>query len=255
MSNNNPTIGLFGTCSDSKWRDMFIEKYKNRNISYFNPVKKDWTTADAANEAKHLASDDIIIIPVLNTSFGFSSLSEIGFAAIRAINENKVLIVLIDDEVDPDLKNQEFVTLSNHTRAIIKNHVKELTKEYPQIILSHSLHDALDISVEIAVSPNSFEDINVNDSQLLIETSEYIRKSEQKLDKNLQTDPEKEKRLTEQNCKNCFYNQFFGGSAITNVNCNNCSKQMTFGSTDVNFFCKECAVKLNACIHCGKDLN
>lgn len=248
-------IGLFGT-TGSNWRDQFINRYDYLNIPYFNPSKDDWTPLDASNEANHLQNDDIILIPVLNTSYGLASLSEIGFASIRAINENKSLIVLIDDKVDSDLGNDELITLSNNTRAIIKQHVIALSKKYPQIILVNSLNDLLDVSIELASANNDATKLNRNSSSFISSfTSEFIRKSEQKLERNLRTDPTRDERLRMQQCKKCFYTTSFGGAAITVSKCDNCGKEMTFGSTNVDVFCMDCAIKLNACVHCGNDMN
>lgn len=248
-------IGLFGTTS-SNWRDRFINRYDYLNIPYFNPSKDDWSPLDASNEANHLQSDDIILIPVLNTSYGFASLSEIGFAAIRAINEDKSLIVLIDDKVDSDLGSNELITLSNNTRAIIKQHVIALSEKYPQIILANSLNDLLDVSIKLAFANNDATKLNRNASSFISSfTSDFIRRSEQKLERNLRTDPNKDERLHAQQCRKCFYTTSFGGAAITVSKCDNCGKEMTFGSTNVDVFCMDCAIKLNACRHCGNDVN
>lgn len=255
MSNNKLTIGLFGS-TGSDWRKDFITRYQHLKIPYFNPSKDDWTPLDASNEANHLQNDDIILIPVLNTSYGLASLSEIGFASIRAINENKSLIVLIDDKVDSDLGNDELITLSNNTRAIIKQHVIALSEKYPQIIIANSLNDLLDVSIELAFANNDTTKLNRNSSSFISSfTSAFIRQSEQKLKRNLRTDPNKDERLRTQQCRRCFYTTAFGGAAITTSKCDNCGKEMTFGSTNVDVFCMDCAIKLNSCIHCGNDVN
>ena len=31
------SIGLFGTCDNSKWREKFMECYEESDVSYFNP--------------------------------------------------------------------------------------------------------------------------------------------------------------------------------------------------------------------------
>lgn len=254
MSNKIPTIGLFGTYDGSDWRNNFIKRYEYLNIPYYNPAKDDWQPSDAVTESQHLASDDIIIIPVLNTAYGFASLSEIGFAAIRAINENKSLIVIIDDKVDIEPKNDVLEKASNNTRAIIKSHVSALMKSYPQIYLVYSLDDALDLSIKIALN-QSTNIIQSDSSDFHIESAKFTRRSEQKLEKNLRTDPRHDERTSVQKCKSCFYNHFFGGAMMTAAQCHNCHKDMTFGSTDNDYYCLDCAQKLNACVHCGKEIN
>lgn len=59
-----PTIGLFGTCGGSKWRDQFMVKYDNLKINYFNPQVDDWNATFADIEADHLVNDEIILFPV-----------------------------------------------------------------------------------------------------------------------------------------------------------------------------------------------
>ena len=38
---NMLTIGLFGNCGNSKWRDRFIEKYNGLDMQFFNPQVDD----------------------------------------------------------------------------------------------------------------------------------------------------------------------------------------------------------------------
>ena len=254
MSNKTPIVGLFGTYDGSDWRNRFIKRYEYLNIPYYNPAKDDWQPSDAVTESQHLASDDIIIIPVLNTAYSLASLSEIGFAAIRAINENKSLIVIIDDKVDIEPKNDVLEKASNNTRAIIKSHVLALMKSYPQINLVYSLNDALDLSIKIALNQSN-DVIQADTSDFHIGSANFTRQSEQRLEKNLRTDPRHDERISAQKCKSCFYKSIFGGAAITTTNCHNCNKKITFGSTNVDFFCMDCAHQLNKCVHCGKNLD
>ena len=60
------TIGMFGTCGGSKWREPFIEKYEELGISYFNPQVDNWTDQNAIVEARHLAEDKVILFPITN---------------------------------------------------------------------------------------------------------------------------------------------------------------------------------------------
>lgn len=161
ISNNKLTIGLFES-TNLNWREKFITRYQSLKLPYFNPSKDNWSPLDASNEANHLKSNEIILIPVLNTSYGFASLSKIGFASIRAINEDKSLIVLIDDKVDSDLGSNELITLSNNTRAVIKQHVIALSEKYPQIILANLLNDLLNVSIELAFANNDATKLNSN---------------------------------------------------------------------------------------------
>ncbi len=79
------TIGLFGTCGNSTWRDPFIKKYKELDIQYFNPMVDIWNEELAKVEAQHLAEDKIILLPIVNETYAFGSLSEAGFLILNAI--------------------------------------------------------------------------------------------------------------------------------------------------------------------------
>lgn len=103
------TIGLFGTCGQSRWREPFIAEYKNRNINYYNPQVDNWSPENAIEEAKHLTEDEIILFPITNETYGLGSLSEVGFSILNVINLNKrrSFIVFIDDNVNETLINKE----------------------------------------------------------------------------------------------------------------------------------------------------
>ena len=59
---NEVTIGLFGTCGGSTWRDKFIERYDEEGIEWFNPQKADWKPEDMELENVNLNEDDIILV-------------------------------------------------------------------------------------------------------------------------------------------------------------------------------------------------
>ena len=98
------TIGLFGTCGSSKWREPFMKAYDEQGIKYFNPVKEDWKVEDAQIEAEHLANDEIICFPVTDETYAFGSLGEVGFSILQAIklNQRREIIVMIDPDVKLD---------------------------------------------------------------------------------------------------------------------------------------------------------
>ena len=84
-------IGLFGTCGNSRWRDAFIEKYKELGIAFFNPQVEDWTPDCAVEEARHLAEDRIILFPVTSETYGIGSIAETGFCVLQAIRSEGVV--------------------------------------------------------------------------------------------------------------------------------------------------------------------
>ena len=95
------TIGLFGTCGNSTWRDNFIALYKEKGINYFNPQLPEgtWTPECADIENQHFKKDDVILFPVTNETTAFGSLAEVGFS-INTLLENpanhRYFIFMID---------------------------------------------------------------------------------------------------------------------------------------------------------------
>ena len=146
------TIGLFGTCGNSLWRNSFMEVYDNKGINYFNPVKDDWKVEDAKIEAEHLANDDIILFPVTDETLGLGSLGEVGFSILQAIklDSNRDVVVMIDDvlnDVSKTLYDQSLVIESIKMRALIKAHLNKLN--YPNVYLVDTLNDMLMVSLEL----------------------------------------------------------------------------------------------------------
>lgn len=130
------TIGLFGTCGESKWRNQFIEAYDNLNINYFNPLIDNWTPERAEIEAEHLAKDQIILFPVTSETYGLGSLSEIGFSILNAIKleEKRDFIVLIDDTLDNNLTDESLRKESLRARKLVKEHLKKINFENVYIV-------------------------------------------------------------------------------------------------------------------------
>jgi len=149
------TIGLFGTCGNSTWRNKFMEEYDKQKIRYFNPQKDDWKPEDAAIEAEHLVNDDIILFPVTNETFGFGSLAETGFSILQAIklNQRRNVIVMIDPDVpvpqvevwtrDNELSRKDSI----RTRALVMAHLKKL--DYPNVYIVNSLDNMLKLSLHL----------------------------------------------------------------------------------------------------------
>ncbi len=73
---NVVTVGLFGTCGGSLWREPFEAKYNEQGIVFFNPQVDDWNPSMADIEAQHLAEDEIILFPITGETYGTGSLAE-----------------------------------------------------------------------------------------------------------------------------------------------------------------------------------
>ena len=144
-------IGLFGTCGKSSWRDVFIQKYNQLEISYFNPQVDDWKPELAEIEAEHLVNDDIILFPVTNETFGTGSLAETGFSIMQAINssENRSVIIMIDKEPKEELKIAEPLAYKESTRAraLVRAHLNKVKK--PNIYIVDSLDEMLSVSLKL----------------------------------------------------------------------------------------------------------
>lgn len=147
------TIGLFGTCGNSKWRDKFMDVYNSGGIKYFNPVKDDWKPEDAQEEAEHLANDEIILFPVTDESLGLGSLGEVGFSILQAIrlDSERAVIVMIDNTINDKAKafinDDKVVIESIKMRALVNAHLKKL--KYPNVYIVDSLEDMLAVSLQL----------------------------------------------------------------------------------------------------------
>lgn len=147
------TVGLFGTCANSTWREPFIKEYKQRKIDFFNPdLGDDWTPDAAEDENRHLMEDDIILFPVLSWSHGFGSLGEIGFSIMTVMNNvlegsNQYLIVLIDDKCEMKDADAETIKQSNNTRKIIKSKVEDV--KHPNVFLVNTLDEMKELSFRL----------------------------------------------------------------------------------------------------------
>jgi hypothetical protein len=122
------TIGLFGTCGNSKWRDPFIRVYTDEKINFFNPQVEDWKPEDAAIEAEHLASDQIILFPITSETYAIGSLAETGFSILNAIklDDRRDFIIFIDPNLDEVLDNEVARKESLRARALVLQHLKKL---------------------------------------------------------------------------------------------------------------------------------
>lgn len=88
----------------------------------------------------------------------------------------------------------------------------------------------------------SIERANSNAKELIQRALRYIN------------DPDKQDRLSKQECIACYYSQRVGGASMTQCECGICSTEQMFGSTAVDVIFKDCAVKNQLCKHCGSDI-
>ena len=144
---NEITIGLFGTCGNSNWRDKFIKEYDKLNINYYNPQVENWNPKLAVVEAEHLAKDQIILFPITYETYGTGSLSELGFSILNAIklDNKRNFVVMIDDYLDDSLQNKELISESLRSRKLVKQHLLKLNLS--NIYLVNTLDEMLQVSI------------------------------------------------------------------------------------------------------------
>lgn len=122
------TIGLFGTCGNSKWREPFIREYKRIGVSFYNPQVENWTPECAVEEAQHLAEDAVILFPITRETYGTGSLAEVGFSILNAIrlDDRRDFVVLIDQDLAADLNDAVARKESLRSRALVMEHLRKL---------------------------------------------------------------------------------------------------------------------------------
>jgi len=144
------TIGLFGTCGGSTWRDQFMAVYAMSGISFFNPQVDDWTPEMADIEAQHLVEDEIILFPVTGETAGLGSLAETGFSMFQAMktNMNRYFVFMVEPECDPaHVTDPVLVKESRRARALVRAHLRKNT--HPNVFVCDSLMQMLDVSIQL----------------------------------------------------------------------------------------------------------
>ncbi len=142
------TVGMFGTCGGSKWREKFIQTCEEKGISYFNPQVDNWTPELADLEAEHLVEDGIILFPVTGETYGTGSLAETGFSIFQAIRSNseRYIVLFVADDLDPALKVNDEIAYKESIRArkLVKAHLRK--NKAPGVFVVDSLeamHEAM----------------------------------------------------------------------------------------------------------------
>jgi hypothetical protein len=145
------TVGLFGTCGGSRWREPFIARFEALGIPYFNPQVENWTPALAEVEAWHLANDALVLFSVTSETFAVGSLAEIGFSALSALrmNANRFVVLYIDPSVDEALvaQNPQAARDSVRARKLVFAHLA--AHPLPNVFVVQSLAQMLEASVRL----------------------------------------------------------------------------------------------------------
>jgi len=151
-----PTIGLFGTCGASRWREPFVERYTTLGIPFYNPQVAEWTPACAEAENEHFRSDAILLYPVTAETTGFGSLAEVGLAVAEIERSNlrgpltaaRELLVYIDPDCTDPKANEIQIRDSRRTRTLVTSKLPAYVG--PHIQVCTSLDDMLARSVRLA---------------------------------------------------------------------------------------------------------
>lgn len=145
------TVGLFGTCGTSRWREPFIERFETLGIPYFNPQVEDWNPELAAVEAWHLTNDELILFPVTNETFAAGSLAETGFSILSALrmNANRFVVLYIDPTVADELvrQNPQAARDSVRARRLVIEHLRK--NPLPTVFVVQSLAQMLEVALKL----------------------------------------------------------------------------------------------------------
>ena len=158
---NNLTIGLFGTCGNSKWREPFIREFQKRDICYYNPQVNNWTPDNETQEAWHLANDDIILFPITDETYGLGSLAETGYGILHVLQSEKERSIILYIAPLPNerlKKNHEVWEESRRARALVLAHLEKIKN--PNIHIASSLKHMFDLS--LMVKRESFVDSTIS---------------------------------------------------------------------------------------------
>ena len=126
-----------------------MAKYAELGIEFFNPMVDNWHPGLVAEEASHLANDEIILFPILGWSYGVGSLSEMGFGPLKAMrqNKNRSFVFLIETEMHERLDDPDRVKDSVRARKLLLGHLAELDAH--NIYVVNSLDEMLETSIKL----------------------------------------------------------------------------------------------------------
>lgn len=93
--NGKITVGLFGTCENTNWREEFI-KLLNDDIETFNPVANNWNEEAKRNEEYHKKNDDYILFVITPNMAGVYSIAE----AVDMSNKRPDRVLFLYTKVD-----------------------------------------------------------------------------------------------------------------------------------------------------------
>lgn len=153
-----PVVGLFGTCGSSTFRkDLFIPAYEAQQVPYFNPQVDDWRPELADIESDHLAHDVVQCWPVLGSTYGTGSLAEQGYSIASSLRAPtplpKFIIAMIEMELDDSLDDEVARKESIRARKLAATHLANNAS--PNVFVVESLDEMLEMSVTLYAAAKS----------------------------------------------------------------------------------------------------
>lgn len=147
------TIGLFGTCGSSTWRDQFIDEINQKDdCTYYNPQVEEgaWSPEMADIENQHFHNDEIILFPITNETTGLGSLSEVGFSVqslLDNLSTHRFFVFMIDDDCNCKNSSPEQIQDSLRSRKLVKSKLELIC--HPNIFIVNNLDDMKDIMFDL----------------------------------------------------------------------------------------------------------
>lgn len=103
------SVGLFGTCGGSRWRDSFKAKLAAMRLDCFDPQVmpkthgRAWCEADIENELQHLDNDDILLFKVTGETASHVTLLEV----LRAVRRPRQFVIVVIEDLAVDYRDFE----------------------------------------------------------------------------------------------------------------------------------------------------
>lgn len=149
-----PCIGLFGTCGSSTFRqELFIPAYEAAGIRYYNPQVPAgmWRPEMAAEEADHLTFDVVQCWPVTGETYGTGSLAEQGYSIASSLRAEsplpKFVLPLIELSLSDDLQEEAARQESLRARKLAQAHL--LQNASPNVFVMSSLEEMVEVSMRL----------------------------------------------------------------------------------------------------------
>lgn len=95
-----PTVGLFGTCNDSLWREYFLILLDKNKFDWFNPVVEDWNEEAQINEEFHKSNDEVIVFVITPKMKGVYSIAEVVDLSYRKRENQNLFFCFLTHEKD-----------------------------------------------------------------------------------------------------------------------------------------------------------